>query len=427
MRRHRDNTSPSKMASSILSYVPLVGRLTGSQDGKVRAINLPSVEVHSIETDSSRRARSLKHLLRANHVNHSILYHHLQFDNHAPHILCSAYLLGASEEQLHDIYEKEDKQLEPWEDSPAEIVDDDWRDFLGDKRYQRAYVDFFEDKIANWNIGYYDWRKLVDKFIFSGDQPLAHGLIGGLGHPLIHLGYAFEMNSKDIAMESLALTATQYNFLHKFFDEPGFTKPSPFSSTSPRELLDRLSEDKRFNGVFDQPGFSNFEPLFQEHEHLVLEYWNAWTIEDDPVAQFRESQEAAVALLVETVSPDSAEYNFFVVHLLTTSHAVRILLPFVPAQFHVTLVREWWLLVVAIYICMLRPKINPEFVDPSKLEGKDWAHVVDKAINSRWATDAHFVKAIRAMKEASKTWGDDDQRYLASAVTFADKFDGWSF
>jgi hypothetical protein len=88
-------------------------------------------------------------------------------------------LLGASEEQLHHIYESEDKYLEPWPDSPAEIIDDDWRDFLGDRRYQRAYVDFFEDKIASWGIAYNDWRKLVDTFIFGGDRPVAHGLIGG--------------------------------------------------------------------------------------------------------------------------------------------------------------------------------------------------------------------------------------------------------
>ena len=244
------------------------------------------------------------------------------------------------------------------------------------------------------------------------------------------------------------MAATQYNFFHKYLDEPAYTKPAPFLSTSTRELLDRLAEDNRFDGLFDSPGYDNVGRLFQEHEHLVLEYWNAWTIEDDPLSQFRESQEAAVALFVETVSPESAGYNFFLVHLLTTSHAVRILLPFTPQQFHMSLVREWWLLVLVIYICLFRPKINPTVVDPSKLDGRTWDYVEHKALNSKWATDAHFVKgkwleigvmtgqsvvadycavAIRAMKEAARTWGDEDQRYLASAVTFADMFDGWSF
>jgi len=33
------------------------------------------------------------------------------------------------------IYEKESKELEAWKDSPNEISDFDWRDYLGDRRW----------------------------------------------------------------------------------------------------------------------------------------------------------------------------------------------------------------------------------------------------------------------------------------------------
>lgn len=84
----------------------------------------------------------------------------------------------------------------------------------------------------------------------------------------------------------------------------------------------------------------------------MLEHWNAWQVED-PRAQFEESQKAAVALLVGTPRPGGREgkYDFFIVHLLTSSHAVRILLPLIPAKFQVPLVRQWWLL---RWRCMLR-------------------------------------------------------------------------
>merc|ERR1712169_10040 len=104
--------------SWMLSYVPIVNRLTGSASTS-QSIDLPSVEIHHVETSSDRRARCLKHLLKANHINYSIIYHNLQFDNHNPHILSSAYLLGASEAQLNKIYEEESKVLEPWKPSPA--------------------------------------------------------------------------------------------------------------------------------------------------------------------------------------------------------------------------------------------------------------------------------------------------------------------
>lgn len=162
--------------SGFLSYVPIANRLVGS-DPKSRAINLPSVEIHTIETNPDRRARCLKHLLKANHVNYSIVYNNLRFNNHNPHLLGTAYLLGASEPQLQSMYEAEIKELEPWTPSPAELMDQDWMDFLGDRQYQRAYVDYFEDKLAMEYA--YNWKQELQHFLFSGDEPLFYGLIGG--------------------------------------------------------------------------------------------------------------------------------------------------------------------------------------------------------------------------------------------------------
>jgi hypothetical protein len=41
-------------------------------------------------------------------------------------------------------------------------------------RYQRAYVDFFEDELV---LNGYDWRKVLDEYLFIGDEPLINGLI----------------------------------------------------------------------------------------------------------------------------------------------------------------------------------------------------------------------------------------------------------
>jgi hypothetical protein len=246
-------------------------------------------------------------------------------------------------------------------------------------------------------------------------------------------------------MEALGLAATQYNFLHKYLDDPSYTRPPPFSSTSPLDLLNKLASDTRFDNLFKAPGFANIEPLFQKHEALILEYWNAWDLSSpaaDPTTLFRDSQEAAVALLVATVRPGTHAYNFFLAHVLTTSHAVRILLPLLPARFHVALVRQWWLLALAVYVAELRPAVDPDHV-PAEGKAKGWKHVEYRALNSEWATDAHYVKgefffsvfggfvtdrrdvALRAMREAALTWGDVHERYLAAAVRFADDFEGW--
>lgn len=98
-------------------------------------IRLPKVQVHDIEERPEKRARTLKHLLKANHINHSIIYNELRFHNHTPHILGSAYILGADADQLNHIYDVESKNLESWKDSPGEIAKHDWRDFLGKREY----------------------------------------------------------------------------------------------------------------------------------------------------------------------------------------------------------------------------------------------------------------------------------------------------
>ncbi|KAI9746082.1 MAG: hypothetical protein M1818_000763 [Claussenomyces sp. TS43310] len=415
------------MSAPMIAWMPIVNRLyrymTNANSLSLQPIHIPSVTIHDVETAAEHRPRTLKHLLKANHANYAVFFNHLRFHNHMPHILGSAYLMGATPDQLHHIYDEESKQLVPWEDSPAEIAKSDWKDFLGDKRYQRAYVDFFEDQLALEHA--YRWRMVADEFLFEGKTPLINCVISGLGHPLIHLGYAYEFSSREVGMEALAATASSYNYLHKYLDNKEYTRAGTFSSTSPLEILHKIAQDDRFDGIFKQPAGDNFEILLKDHEDLILEYWNAWVLKD-PVKQFQESQEAAVALLVATVQPGTHAYDFFLVHILTTSHAVRILLPMVPEKFHLNLVRQWWLLTVGVYIAQLRPKIEDDLIGRPDMSGKHWNYVEDKAVNSPWATDAHYVKGLRAIKEAAMTWGDVHEWYLTAAVRFADDFRGWT-
>lgn len=201
------------------------------------------------------------------------------------------------------------------------------------------------------------------------------------------------MDNKEIAMEALGLASTQYNFLHKYMDDPSYTKPSSLEASSVPDLLARMADDERFGRIFEKPGFDNLNPLFEDHEDLVMEYWNAWSL-DDPKKQFEQSQEAAVSLLVATVPPGTHSYNFFIVHLLTSSHAVRILLPVIPKKFHISLVRQWWLLTIAVYAIYKCPKIDPDYIKPGDVAGKQWNYAEDKALNGAYATDAHFVKGM---------------------------------
>lgn len=43
-------------------------------------------------------------------------------------------------------------------------------------RYQRAFVDFFEDQLVQHG---YDWRDLLKAYLFEGDKPLINNMICG--------------------------------------------------------------------------------------------------------------------------------------------------------------------------------------------------------------------------------------------------------
>lgn len=229
-------------------------------------------------------------------------------------------------------------------------------------------------------------------------------------------------------MEALGLATVSYSFLHKYLDDPKYIRLSTYSTPSPLEILQRVRADKRLDGLFDDPGAANaeslFGKLFEKCEDVLLEHFNAWQF-SDPQKQFEDSQHAAAAVLVATYKAESQPFDFFLMHVLSTSHAVRILLPMIPAEFHMTLVKQWWLITLIVYISQLRPEIRLEYVTHCDVKGKDWGWVDKMAIEGKAAMDAHYVKALRALKEAAKTWGDDEKFYLKAAVRLANNFDHW--
>jgi hypothetical protein len=217
-----------------------------------------------------------------------------------------------------------------------------------------------------------------------------------VGHPLIHLGYAFELDSKTVAIEALALGACCYSSLHQYIDNPSYTRSSPYKSTSLLEILSKVKDDKRFDGLYEHRS-GDISKVFAEREDVFLEHWNAWEL-TDPKDQFEESQRTAVALLMGTELQKKSEFDFFLAHLLTSSHAVRILLPLVPSKFHVNLVRQWWLLALAVYITQVRPTIELDRINGYDIKDRDWKFVEHKALSSPHSMDAHFVKGKHRMQ-----------------------------
>ena len=198
------------------------------------------------------------------------------------------------------------------------------------------------------------------------------------------------MDSKEIAMEALTLASVQHNYLYKYSSDASYTKPPSRGTKSVLDLLIKIAKDKRFDDLSKDIDFGNMEEMMTTHQDLILEYWNELEF-SDPVKDFETCQKAAVLLFITSVNPESHDYNFFIVHLLTSNYAVRVLLPFFPVQYHISLVRQWWLLAIVVFVLKGRPCPRPEVMN-NEVKGRDWKYMEDKALNSAFRDDAHYVK-----------------------------------
>lgn len=279
----------------------------------------------------------------------------------------------------------------------------------------------------------YDWRRLADDMLYSGPRPLINAAISGLGEPLVHLAYAMEFDSREMAVEALSLIACFYSDIHKYLDEPQWTNRRPaWSSKNLREVLDRVREDTRFDGFVDRPGADNIPRIFSERESELIEWWNTWDLSPDgtpdPKTRFEGSQHLAATLLVGSTDK-RGRCDRLLARALTTSHAVRVLLPLMPPDSQLQLLRGWYLFLLAVYVAAGRPAVDPARVDCYDVGSQRWKNAVTPAVlEGEHRGDADFVMVCRALQAAGETWvhQEDVGRYFEkAAVMFATKFQGW--
>jgi len=411
----------SASMSGILSSVPGLNKLVGP--GKSQTVNVKSVDIHHIENDPDRRARNLKHLIKANHSNYSIFDHEASNRNAGTNksvtALSAAYLIGATQEQLNDLYETQIKVLGPWRPSPAEVVDNDFSEFLGDTRYARAYLDYFEDKLAMEFA--YDWKKVVLHHLLVGKHPLIDGLLGISGHAIIRLAYALQMDNKELGMEGLALAAIHYRPVFKNINAETAKRPENSVQKPLFALLMNIVQDDRFQASSETA--VHIDEAAERYEAEILEYWNAWDI-TNATEQFEQAQRALTSAVNCSYDSGAGTCNVTLAEVLSTTHGLRVLLPSLPARHHASLLRQWWMFTILKLIVGQKSRLY--VAEPTMdISEKDWKYVQHKTLNSPWSHDAVALQAIETMMVASQTWDDKDYFYLRSAINFVDKFQKW--
>jgi hypothetical protein len=243
-----------------------------------------------------------------------------------------------------------------------------------------------------------------------------------VGHPFIHLAYAYEYGSKEVATQALSLGCTEYDAFHGLIDHDS-PDNSTYKTTSLAEVMQRIHDDKRFDGIFELPGITNTELLAQKYLHVVLEHWNAWQVVD-PLQQLEHICDLSVLLAISTGDPGPS-FDFFCIHIMTVAHAIRLLWTYIPQERHASILKQYALFQIVQYINQLRPAFTMDKIDAVDLKGRDWAWAYDTALKHKWALDSHFFKVVRAPKVLEDTYGSKDNFYLKAALKFLDEFRGW--
>ena len=243
-----------------------------------------------------------------------------------------------------------------------------------------------------------------------------------MGHPFIHLAYAYEFQSEEVATEALSLGCTEYFPLHGLID---YDTPdtSTYKTSSLADVLERVRTDTRFDGLLDVPGITNFGIILSQRYQAVVEHWNAWEVKN-ALDQFEHICDVSVLLAISDGDPERS-FDFYHLHLMTVAHAIRIIWQYFPVERRKDILRQFALFAILIYIAQLRPPFGMQRIESVKTEGRDWEWVRQTALAHKWILDNHFFKAVRAPKAFAEIFGEKDDFYLKAAIKFLTEFRGW--
>ncbi|KAK7177866.1 hypothetical protein PSPO01_16089 [Paraphaeosphaeria sporulosa] len=384
---------------------------------------LKPAPTYDVTALSDERTQTLGRLLEQGHISVAPLRNpKLILHCHLPHTLGSAYALGASSKQLVECYEHEIKTLVKRDEvfiTGDKVSKENWRNFLNDKSYTVAYVEFFDEEVKRRNG---DWKSVVEEYLYDTSAPIINGLAGGLGHPFIHLAYAYEFQSTFVATEALSLGCTERLELHGLLDNES-PDNSTYKTKSLADVMERVRTDMRFDGLLTVPGITNIEELLKHRFQDVIAHWNAWEVVE-PVQQLEQIIDLSVILAISDGDSDKS-FDFYIVHLMSTAHALRVLWQHFPPERLRPILRQYALFAILIYIAQLRPSFGIEGIESVNTERRDWDWVVQTALAHKWVLDTHFFKMVRAPKAFAETYGEKQGFYLKAAIKFLTEFKGW--
>ncbi|KAJ1949205.1 hypothetical protein FBU59_001245, partial [Linderina macrospora] len=361
-----------------------------------RALRVPGI--------GSSTLREAERLCARDYLEHHVFFNDMEFHNHNIHHLLASLTLGASQERLQDIYDKNVPKQRPLVDPVVGIVitRDNMHEYLGKEDYYTNYVQFFRREI---DAAGGDWKPALVRYMF--DDKIFPLVFSGIVHPLIQIGYGVEFDSAAIVATGLANACV--HSLQFDTNLPAEVVNKTVDNLPLMKVLDNIRHDKRIKDIPYETSFTEDTPLCDEIALEYLQQWKVYPTEESIELKFRELLRI-IALIYGATTPRGykIQYEFFIMHLLTSSYFVPMTLDLLTIDQKVRVLRTFTFVVLHIYLLRRCPQFyrtdeiaadDVSFAtDTEYSDNKEWQAVFDKAVQN---DDMHVAKAIRGLWQGS--------------------------
>lgn len=398
---------------------------------------------------SPEAVAALTYVLKDNYTKHHIFSNYRQFHNHITHRALALYVTGANGSLIEQFYKEDSAHQRPAIEPPEAITEHNFTEHLGDDNFYAAYKTFFSEVIGERGVS-----ATLEEYIFSKKYNFVEGrdasaqpvmlarFLRGLFHAFIHVGYGAEFGIPGMVVEGLALTSVhEHGFLPSYlFERSGTTaveeattrlaslvldrkiSVAPFQLEQPPKnhafsILAKIMQDSKFAPKEIKKHFKDFDfdGLMSEHGDTIWRYAEQWTIDPSQPGEIQRKMEECIwtSTILYTIGGWSKDRgltpDFFFMHLVTSSLFLPSLLPYLPQDSQVLLLRGYFASTLGWWITRGFPRLDIQgflsatsHISSEIKVANPFLDIVQSAITH---PNNHLLKIQRAFAHFSSLYG----------------------
>jgi len=296
--------------------------------------------------------------------------------SHRPMALTALARLGADDARLAAFAEHYGQRLHAAPPPASWPAGEAWQSRFGDPRAWPVYRGLFNDWLDDEG---------APAVLAQALPPLLRGVGAAAFHGPIRAAYAVAAGHSHELADALAYWACRWFALG--------APPTAGNERDPDAVLARLhiAEPRR--------------PLIAERMALAAELRSFARI----TAELRIDPGTTLTQLATLAARRyAASGNFTVLHLLTSAHAMRVLLPWLDADQRADALGAYWLAYAAGHAAC---GLTRRALAGPRVELRPWPEIVAQAIAS---DDDHFIKLVDSCREQERAYGGEVWREAAS-------------